>query len=146
MNLGIYARACTAAVILSGLSLPAKADLTVCNRTADPLTVAVAYVNPSGGFISEGWWTLPACGGCKFVLSSSETTDPHNVFVHAHGGGLRWEGTSHFCTAKKAFTIVGNRNCEARGFKETSFMHVTSESGSHTTNLRGRTSSGVCID
>jgi uncharacterized membrane protein len=147
MRIPMQAGAATAALILSGASPPAKADFTICNRTAEKMTVAAAYVNPSGGFISEGWWTLAPCGGCEVVVLSSETSDPHNVFFQAHGGGLVWEGTSRFCTTRKAFKIVGNQNCAARGLDTTAFRHVTSSSGNHTTNLTGKTSSGkVCID
>src|SRR5437879_4942628 len=98
MSHTIRAAAVTAAVIVSGSSLPAKADFTICNKTAESVTVAVAYVNPRGGFISEGWWKVGACGGCKLVVLSTETSDPHNVFYHAHGGGNVWEGESRFCT------------------------------------------------
>jgi uncharacterized membrane protein len=76
----LRAGAITTVLILSGLSLPAKADFTICNRTAESVDVAAAYVNPKGGFISEGWWTLRPCGGCELVVLSRETSDPHNVF------------------------------------------------------------------
>jgi uncharacterized membrane protein len=139
--------AVAAAMILPGMSLPVKADLKICNRTADRVTVAAAYVNPRGGFISEGWWNIQPCGDCKTVVLSSETSDPHNYFFHAHGGGLRWEGSDRFCTSRSKFTVVGNRNCAARGFDVTGFRHVTSSSGKLTQTLTGRSSSGrVCID
>ena len=76
----------------------AKADLTVCNSTPDQITVASAWVSPSGGFTSEGWWKLRACGGCERVVLRSETSDPHNYFFYAHGGGREWRGNSNFCT------------------------------------------------
>jgi uncharacterized membrane protein len=147
MSHTLRAGAITTVLILSGLSLPAKADFTICNRTAESVDVTAAYVNPNGGFISEGWWTLRPCGGCELVVLSRETSDPHNVFFHGHGGGRVWEGRDRFCTKQSAFKIVGNQNCAARGFGVRGFRHVTSKSGNHTTTLTGKTSSGkVCID
>src|SRR5262245_8718844 len=54
------------------------------------MDVAIAYVNPSGGFISEGWWTL-ARGGCKTVLLPSDTSDHKNVFYYQKAGALSKE-------------------------------------------------------
>jgi uncharacterized membrane protein len=146
MSYVMYATAVTAVLMLPSLSLPVKADFKVCNNTADKVTVAAAWVNPRGGFISQGWWGIRACGGCETVVLSSETSDPRNYFFHAHGGGLRWEGDSRFCTTRKAFKIIGNQNCAARGFDVNGFQHVTSRSGNLTQTLTGRSSSGVCID
>jgi uncharacterized membrane protein len=135
------------ALMLSGLSLPAKADFTICNRTAESVDVMAAWVNPNGGFISEGWWTLRACGGCEVVVLSRETSDPHNVFYYAHGGGLVWKGEDRFCMKQSAFKIIGNHNCAGRGFGAKGFRHVTSQSANIKTTLSGRTTSGkVCID
>jgi uncharacterized membrane protein len=140
------ASAVTALLISPMIALPVAADFKVCNRTADPVTVAAAWVNPRGGFISEGWWKIRACGGCETVVLSSETSDPHNYFFHGHGGGLRWEGRDRFCTTARRFKIVGHQNCAGRGFNVTGFRHVTSTSGNVTQTLSGRSRSGVCID
>ena len=135
----------TAFFLLPGLSIPAAADLKVCNSTAEEITVAAAWVNPRGGFISQGWWTLRPCGGCETVVLSNETSDPNNYFFHAHGGGLRWEGSDRFCTKRAAFKISGNSNCASRGFDARGFQHVRSPSGNMTQTLTGRGSSGrVC--
>ena len=52
-----------AAVFASTLS--AKADFRVCNRTPDSVSVASAWVSPSGGFTSQGWWSFAPAGDAK---------------------------------------------------------------------------------
>jgi uncharacterized membrane protein len=122
-------------LMLPSLSLPVKADLKICNRTADPVTVAVGYVNPGGGFISEGWWTIGQCGGCQTVVLSRETSDPHNYWYYAQG----WEGEFQLCTTTNSFKIRnrGNIDCEERRLRARGFNHVTSGSGNVTQNLTG---------
>jgi uncharacterized membrane protein len=98
MTIGMRAVAIMTALILPSLSLPAKAGLKVCNKTKETVDVAVAYVNPAGGFISEGWFTFRPCEPCGQLVNSSDTSDPHNYFVYAksrQGGG--WTGRSSFC-------------------------------------------------
>jgi len=76
-------RAVAAAFILASLSLPAEAGLRVCNKATEKVHVAVAYVNPAGGFISEGWFTFQPCEACSQVVSSDKTSDPTTYFVYA---------------------------------------------------------------
>jgi len=131
-----------AMVALIGASLPAKADFSVCNKTPTSVTVAVAYATPARGFVSEGWWNLRTCQ-CEVLVLSTETSDPHNVYMHGHAGDDRWEGEMHFCTRREAFNIAGEENCEARGFRRTAFQHIKAPEVNHTTNL---TKSGTRID
>jgi uncharacterized membrane protein len=118
---------------------PAHADFTVCNKTSRELTVAVGYIqNPTPSdlsFVTEGWYTLRAGGQCKKLVLSSETSDPHNYFYYAHGGGLRWEGDVALCTTQQPFTIVRSDDenaCAHNGGQIQNFVHVPSTSG----NLR----------
>lgn len=136
------------ALIFCAFVTPAQADFTVCNRTPDQVTVASAWVSPRGGFTSEGWWKLRACGGCERVVLSSETSDPHNYFFYAHGAGREWRGGSAFCTTRGAFKIGDAKRCLlGRRGQMKNFVRVTSRSGNHTHSLTGRSSSGaVCID
>ena len=109
-----------ACVVLSLVATSAAhADWTICNRTADSMRVAVAYVNPRGGFISEGWWTLRACGGCATVVLRSETSDPNNVFFHAESPeGTRIDGNSQFCVGRSPFKMDGKGQCnDTRSFQ-----------------------------
>jgi uncharacterized membrane protein len=134
------AGAITAAVTLS--SLPANADLRVCNHTRQTLTVAVGYID-SRGFVSEGWWDVLTCR-CELLVPTNKTSDPHNVFYYATApDGQRWQGESAFCTRSDAFTHVG-RNCRS-GFHQRNFVHVESPSGNNKQHLRG-TPAATCID
>jgi uncharacterized membrane protein len=143
------------AVLALGLftwSDPARADYTICNRTSGDVLVAVGYVNPGGGFVSEGWWTLRAGGHCEALVLDHETTDRHNYFFYAKevGGGSVWEGGTRLCTTSRAFKIVGHQTggnwCADNGFDDRYFNHVESGSGNHTTNLTGGSGGGVIID
>lgn len=128
---------------------PVKADWVICNKTAEKMDVAVAYVNPAGGFISEGWWTLQYCGGCATVMRSTETSDHADLFFHARGKGRVMDGETRFCTKGGAFKIGDHANCQERGLTATSFQHTTSKvtaGGTHTTLLTGNVPGRVCID
>lgn len=126
----------------------AEGSWTVCNRSGKDVQVSIAYVNPGsrGGFISEGWWKLRACGGCAMVLKRDETSDPRNVFLHVENtdGVVVTSGNSRMCTASFKHTIVGNDNCVKRGFKDGWYKHLDSVNldKRHTTNIRGP----GCID
>jgi uncharacterized membrane protein len=141
-----------AAFFLCAFPLTATAGLTVCNATADPVSVAVSYVSPRGGFVSEGWWKLNACRGCQELVLDSDTSDRHNYFIYAKevGGSSVWEGNSPRCTTSKRFKISGpqtaNGWCTSRGYAVHMFKHVPSRSGNHKETLTGVTRSGRCID
>jgi uncharacterized membrane protein len=129
-------------MFVAGSVTEAKASWTICNKTADNMRVAIAYVNPRGGFISEGWWTVRACGGCATVLQTKDTSDHRNVFYHAEGGGVI-EGSSVFCVGNSPFKLNGKGSCAVKK----RFLHKEINLRSHTTNITGRSASGrVCID
>ncbi len=137
----------TAATIslLVGFSTDTQASWDICNKVAEDMRVAIAYVNPAGGFISEGWWTLRSCGGCATVLLREETSDPRNVFYRAEGrDGSLIEGTSQFCVGRSPFKMNGQGNCnDRRGFLH---KEIDLDRG-WTSNITGRSGSGsVCID
>ena len=136
-----------AACLLFSVSTPlAQAGWQICNKTADELTVAIAYIN-NQGYISEGWWRLNACGECNTVLSSGETSDPYNVFYRAElagGNDPVIDGDSYFCVSTGAFTMLGKGDCSDKR----AFRHKEIDiSGNYTTNITGRSASGrVCYD
>jgi uncharacterized membrane protein len=127
---------------------PARADFTVCNHTSSKVGVAVGYVNPHvGGFVTEGWFNLTP-GQCRMLVPSSATSDPHNYFYFARGGGLLWEGDVPFCIINKyAFELTqqpddctaGHSTGDRRGF-----YRVSSQTGNITQHLTG--GSGQIID
>jgi uncharacterized membrane protein len=127
-------------VSLAGAS-PAQADYRICNKTATPVEVAVGYVSPGGGFVTEGWWEIRGGGGCELLVLDTETSDRHHYFFYAEqvGGGSVWEGDSKLCTTQQAFKIAGHQSgnnwCGDRGYDRRFFVHVESASGNMTTNL-----------
>ena len=102
--------AAAALAILSGTAADAQAQgWTVCNRTPNPLRVGIGYAGPSGGIVTEGWWTVGSCGGCEFVLNADETADRGTVYLHAHtrDGSDVIAGSEDFCVGRSPFTIHG---------------------------------------
>jgi uncharacterized membrane protein len=134
--------AMVAAVVLSSAVVAEAQSWQICNRLTEDRVVSIAYVNlgSSGGFISEGWWTVKACGGCAKVLLRKETSDPHNVFLRAKDsrGNVVMDGGSRMCSASFKHTIVGNDSCKRRGFEDAMYRHVTVDlNKNYTTNLTG---------
>ena len=118
---------------------PAHADFTVCNSTSTKVYVAYGYIDPVDGLVSRGWKTLNPGGDCRMMVSSSQTSDPHNYFFYAAGSGGSgvWQGTGrdNFCTTNKSFRIgrdIGEAACKHMGGEWHSFEYVESPSG----NLR----------
>jgi uncharacterized membrane protein len=137
-----------AALILPVSSLPSQAGFKVCNKTKETVDVAVAYVNPAGGFISEGWFTFRPCEPCGQLVNSGDTSDPHNYFFYAKSRqGSSWTGDSFFCTRSgSAFKFKNAQQCIGGGEKK-GFKHVASPSGNHSHSLTSASSScGVIID
>jgi uncharacterized membrane protein len=123
---------------------PARADWTICNKTAEEYNVAIAY-EQGRGHVSEGWWTLRPCGGCKVVHQGRFAVA--GAFLRGEGKeGSVAEGNNLFCVTNRAFTISGAGNCRNRGYSERGFtLHRVT--GDYTTNITGRSPSGrVCID
>jgi uncharacterized membrane protein len=119
----------------------------VCNHLNEEVNVAIAYVNPRGGFISEGWWPLNARGACQTVMVRSQTSDPRNVFIRVEDtrDNAVVDGTDRFCATDDVHTIIGNRNCAGRGYKALTYQHRTIDLDKiWTTHLRG--AAGGVID
>jgi Protein of unknown function (DUF1036) len=110
------------AIAIAAFGYPAKADLTVCNKTSQgQLDVAVAYHYTSGSNSysrSEGYWNIPQ-GACRNTLA---LTGYEKVYVFAWAAADRskmWSGgngSGHESGAKQfcldptggAFTYKGD--------------------------------------
>ena len=131
---------------------PAEAEFWVCNKTAGSVRVAAGWVDPGGGFTTQGWWTLRACGGCELLVLDDETADPYSYWYIARevDGDGEWSGDSRRCTARSPFKITGNQQasdwCTDRGYTERYFKHVEGSGGDVTRNLTGGTTGRNCID
>jgi uncharacterized membrane protein len=143
-----FLTAVAAVALLSSFPEGAKADWTVCNRRAEEANIVIAYIGHDGGFVTKGWWTLRACGGCAKVLLPSQAGGFNDVFLHAQapGGAGIIEGEHSFCVTNGNFLMNAkdSSNCPATKLFERQQINLNKN---WTTNMTGRTSSGsVCID
>ena len=141
--------ACLLASYCLSATQPAEAAVgwKICNQTAEPMWVAIAYDPGNGRHVSEGWWKLNSCGGC----ASLGSYDVRNVWYYAHNKGSSSviEGNDTFCTnPRDAFTLGNQAACRRRPHLEVKgFRSVVLRGTNFTSNIRGRAANGaVCID
>jgi uncharacterized membrane protein len=103
-----------ARLVLSAMTLAlgmvatdARAWLKFCNRTAQPVNVAIAVgeKEPAGtgarpGVTVEGWWRV-AAGRCSSV--SGVDAAGSSIYYHAHTGTRTWAGPSRLCVRSRHF-------------------------------------------
>jgi len=105
--------------------IPARADFTVCNKTAARLGVAVGHQQHEL-WTTEGWWTLPA-GGCEAILPGPLTNKFYYIYARDWASGEEWAGTTPMCVHMKEFTIKGVEDCPGRGYETRGFLEVDTE-------------------
>ncbi len=103
------------------LATPALADLNFCNETDAVVSIAVGYKD-GGTWTSEGWWN-PGPGDCVTPVGGDLTNRYYYYRVQSDDIDFPTENYS-FCTTSRAFTIVGDENCEARGFTTANFNEL----------------------
>lgn len=99
----------------------AHAKLEICNETDLPRDVAIGY-KAEDGWTSEGWWKLEV-GDCKSVIKQ-ELESTFYYYRAIHKGGEFDPGNYSFCTQSKAFTIVGDEDCDGRGYEKSFFREL----------------------
>ena len=130
------ALAAGALMMMGAMSLPAKADLKLCNKTMSRVAVALGYKD-NQGWITEGWWTIES-QKCDTLLKGPLIARYYYIYALDYTEGGSWGGNSVMCTRKKVFTIRGIEDCEARGYDKTGFFEVdTKENVDHTVSLSG---------
>ncbi|TCT42828.1 putative membrane protein [Martelella mediterranea] len=109
------------AVMMAGFASPrqAHAEFRVCNDTANLVGVAVGY-RDDDGWISEGWWQLPATT-CATVVSGPLESRYYYLYAEDASGNGRWTGYTNMCVAEDEFKIVGVDDCFARGYQQMGF-------------------------
>jgi len=116
-----------AVALLMASLVPAHAALTVCNKSAHGVKVAVGRFN-GANWISAGWWAL-APKTCAPVVAGVLNARFYYLYA-TDGGSGSWSGPRAFCTAQgDKFEIVGRANCQARGFDRKGFFEV--DTGRH---------------
>ena len=130
------ALAAGALTIMGFTSLPAQADLKLCNQTESRVGAALGYKDKQG-WVTEGWWTVEP-QKCVTFLKGPLIARFYYVFAVDYDKGGSWGGNSMMCTRDRVFTIRGIEDCEARGYRKTGFFEVdTKEETDWTVSLSG---------
>ncbi|MCG6901208.1 MAG: DUF1036 domain-containing protein [Rhodobacter sp.] len=108
---------------LLGLVLAGSADagLEICNNTEQMQSVAIGYKGDTD-WTSEGWWNIEP-GKCSVLVGGDLTKRYYYYYADSAGGGFRGQDYG-FCTQKAEFTIIGDTDCDARGYVRTEFREI----------------------
>jgi uncharacterized membrane protein len=104
------------------LKTSAPAGYTVCNDTAQQLSVALGWKHVKGA-TSRGWWTV-APGACARAITTALTGDAIYLLAQHKDGKLVAGGDTRFCTAAPAFEIHGANDCAGRGYGAAGFART----------------------
>jgi uncharacterized membrane protein len=130
------ALAAGAVMMMGAMSLPAMADLKLCNETESRVGAALGYKDKQG-WVTEGWWTVDP-QKCVTFLKGPLVARYYYVFAVDYDKGGSWGGSAMMCTRDKVFTIRGIEDCETRGYRKTGFFEVdTKEETDWTVSLSG---------
>jgi uncharacterized membrane protein len=122
--------------IMGFMSLPAQADMKLCNKTDNRVAAALGHKDKEG-WITEGWWTVEP-QQCVTLLKGKLIARYYYIYALDYTEGGSWGGNSIMCTRDKVFTIRGIEDCEARGYRKTGFFEVdTKEQTDWTVSLSG---------
>ena len=102
-----------------------EVGMMLCNRTDTRILAAIARRRPDG-WESRGWWTLDA-GLCARTVDESLIAAPHYVYAEMETPqGLRVLNGAEtvFCTARSKFAILGREDCDARRYRQATFVET----------------------
>ena len=109
------------ALALAVIAGPAFAQLKVCNESETQQDVSIGY-NEDGRPVSEGWWKLEP-GECATPIGVELTERFYFLRPEHRAGPFKGDG-HYFCTQPTAYTILGDHDCQDRGFDREDFMLV----------------------
>jgi uncharacterized membrane protein len=109
------------AAIFIGTSGTAQAELRLCNKTEHQQGVSVGYKSGED-WVSEGWWELPP-GSCAVPITGDLASRYYYYRAEVGGGDFTGEGY-FFCTSETEYTIVGDTECEERGYSREDFREI----------------------
>jgi uncharacterized membrane protein len=107
---------------------PARADLRVCNESANLISIALGY-RAERGWMSEGWWQAPP-GDCRVIFQGDLQRRFYYLYAVDDVGGGAWDGQVFMCTRDETFTIFGVEDCLARGYERTGFFEIDTQNRS----------------
>lgn len=99
----------------------ANATLDICNQTDRTQFVAIGYQTDEG-WASRGWWSIEP-GGCAQVVEGDLDRRYYYYRAESDGGSFVDEGYN-FCTSQQAFGILGDTECEERGYDTKGFREI----------------------
>lgn len=111
-----------ALAVLIAAASPATAGLSICNKSAHAVKVALGLFNGTR-WASQGWWQVTAK---KCAELTTGRLDARYYYLYATDGASgTWDGGKNFCvgTANK-FLIIGRGACAARGYDRRGFFEV----------------------
>lgn len=109
--------------VLISLATPAAAKLEICNRTASPFSVAIAF-ETEADMVSQGWWTVDP-DTCATVITGDLNRQYYYHYVRSRALNVEWAGNFNFCTNEEPqFRIAGSGRCEDRKFTATGFRQI----------------------
>ena len=123
-----------------------RAELQVCNKSSERLSVSVGYNHSEFGWTSEGWWRVPL-GECSTIIKGELGSRYYYIYATGHKGGT-WSGPKKqdggfFCITKEKYTFHNREyqkgdtiNCERRSLQTKKFSIIdTDNNADFTYNL-----------
>ncbi|NOX74804.1 MAG: DUF1036 domain-containing protein [Alphaproteobacteria bacterium] len=99
----------------------AQAGLSICNKADVQHSFAVAFKDGES-YVSKGWWNIDP-GACKTVIGGDLTR--RYYYFRAIATGRDFTGAEYaFCTVQASFDIVGDENCQSRGYDKSLFKKL----------------------
>lgn len=128
------------------MTAPAEAQFRVCNKTAAPISVALAF-ETSQDVVSQGWWTIDP-DNCTALINTALDKQYFYHYVISNALKFEWKGNYEFCTSDDPqFRITGSQDCEGRtyitkGFRQTDVGSNTD----YTLNVRTGPAPATVVD
>jgi uncharacterized membrane protein len=116
------------------LSIPARADFRVCNKTHALINIAVG-TDAGEAFKTEGWWVATP-GSCATPVRGPLKSRFVYLYATDIDGVDLVTGTATMCIDRGKFVAYGAENCWRRGLQAVTFAEIdTLDSGDWTTFL-----------
>ena len=120
--------------LLTLASVPARADLKLCNNTPTSVQIAIGYKDKEG-WASEGWWTVKP-NSCSGILKGALIARYYYLYALDERKVAVWPGKALMCVKDKIFTIRGMDKCQERGYLQQGFYELdTGDKAEWTVNL-----------
>jgi len=118
---GLLAGLLALVLAVGGWAGVAHAGLEICNKTNEVQSIAIGYKGDTD-WTSEGWWNIKP-DDCATLVGGDLTK--RYYYYHADSKGDRFRGQDFiFCTRQDEFTIVGDTDCDNRGYLRAEFREI----------------------